>query len=223
MFIAQIPQSLKKTVLWRNYAHVGSHRLYDHCRYLILAFLHKFFHTGQIVVNGDHSVLGTALWYSGAVRYAAGHNAASCAYQHGVCMAVIAAGKFNDLILSRKSSGRADSAHNCFCSGIDHTDHFHMRDPLADKFRHLHFPLSGAAKAQTILAGTDHRFFYPLIIVSQDHRSPGTDIICIGVSVYIKDLASNCPLDKSGGLIYRTERSDRAVYSSRDPFYCSLK
>ena len=60
-------------------------------------------------------------------------------------------------------------------------------------------------------------------IMSQDHRSPGINIIYITVAIYIINIAFICFFNKTRCLANSSVRSYRTVYAARDPFYCTLK
>ena len=127
------------------------------------------------------------------------------------------------MIFPRKASGHADGAHDGLCSGIYHTDHLHMGNPLADEFSHLHLFCSCTAKAQTIFTGFDHCLTNSRMVVSQDHRSPGPDIIRVGIAVHIEYFTSHCTLYKARGLPNGTVSPYGAVHPSGNPFYGALK
>ena len=98
-----------------------------------------------------------------------------------------------------------------------------MGDILTDKFRHLHFDLCGAAETQALFTGFDHRLPYRGKIMSQDHRSPGIDIVDIGVAIRIVYITSVRVIDKSGSLPDGPVGSYRTVDSSGYSFYRALK
>ena len=135
-------------------------------------------------------------------------------------MSVVAAHKFDDLISSGKTSCRTDSAHDCLCSGVYHTDHLDCRHSLTDEFRHLHFDLGRRSETQPAVTGAHYRFQNLLVVMSQDHRTPGTDIIHIPVAVRIKHIRSRRSLDKPWAHIYISISADRRIDSARDVFDC---
>ena len=100
-------------------------------------------------------------------------------------MSVIASGEFDDFISSCIASGGTDRTHHGFCSGIDHSDHLDGRNIFTDKFRHLHLDLGSCTETQTTLCFPDHGVQNFLIVVSENHRSPGADIINIFFAVCI--------------------------------------
>ena len=136
---------------------------------------------------------------------------------------MVASRKLDDLIFSRKTSGNTDGAHDCFCAGINHADHLYMMDPFTDEFCHLHLFCCCTAKAQAVLTGLDHSLADGGMIMPQDHRSPGPDIVRVGIAVHIKYFASHCALNKARRLYNGAVSPHRAVHTSGNPFYGALK
>ena len=136
---------------------------------------------------------------------------------------MIASCKFNDLILSCKSSGNTDCTHNSLCTGIYHTHHIHMWNMVTDEFSHLHFDCSCTSEAEALFTCLQYTFFYFRKIMAQNHRSPGIDIIHIFFSINIINMASVCTVDKSRCNTDSTVCTYRTVYSSRNYLYRSVK
>ena len=138
-------------------------------------------------------------------------------------MSVVAACKFDDLVFSGETSCCTDGTHNSLCSGVYHTNHIYMRNMLTDKFCNLHFNFRSASKAQAIFAGLDHALTDFREIMPQDHRAPGINVIHITVSVHIIDVTFISFFNKTRCLTDGSVRSYRAVYTSRNSFYRTLK
>ena len=131
--------------------------------------------------------------------------------------------KFDDLITTGITSCRTNCAHNGFCARINHTHHLNMRKMFTDKFRHLYFYLRSTSKTQTVCAGFNYCFPDLWEIMTEDHRSPGIDIIYVFIAIYIINVTAICTFDKSRSHSDRTIRSDRTVDAARNSFYCTFK
>ncbi len=111
-------------------------------------------------------------------------------------MAVIAALEFDDLVPPGKAARQANGAHGRFCAGGDHAHHFDGWHQLANLVGHLCFERGRGAKREPLahhgFNGLDHL----RMGVSEDHWSPGADIINIAVSVCIIEPGSCCRIDK---------------------------
>ena len=98
-----------------------------------------------------------------------------------------------------------------------------MWNMFTDKFCDLYFDSCSTAKAQAIFAGLDHTLTDFREIMPQDHRAPGINVIHITVSVHIIDVTFISFFNKTRCLTDGSVRSYRAVYTSRNSFYRTLK
>jgi uroporphyrin-III C-methyltransferase len=144
-------------------------------------------------------------------------------YQKCITVSMITAGKFNYLIATRISPCRTNCTHDSFCAGIDHTHHLNMRKMFTDKFRHLYFNLCSTSKAQTVCACFNYCFPDLWEVMTEDHRTPGIDIIYVFIAIYIINVTAICTFDKSRSHSDCTIRSDRTVDAARNFFYCTFK
>ena len=94
---------------------------------------------------------------------------------------------------------------------------------ITDELSHLHFDCSCTSEAEALFTCLQHTFFYFRKIMTQDHRSPGIDIIHIFFSINIINMASVCAVDKSRCNTDSTVCTYRTVYSSRNHLYRSVK
>ena len=223
MLGTETAKTFQESLLWRNHTHIGCNRFYNHRSHLSRCLFQKCFYAVQIIINCCHGILCAAFWYSGTVRDSGCHNSGTCFYQKCIGMSMIASGKFYDLIPSCITSGCTDCTHNSFCAGIDHTHHLNMRKMFTDKFRHLYFYLCSTSKAQTVCTCFNYCFPDLREVMTEDHRSPGIDIIYVFIAIYIINVTAICTFDKSRSHSDRTIRSDRTVDAARNSFYCTFK
>ena len=218
MLIAQSTKAFQKTFFRSNHTHVGSYRFNNHRCNLSFCLLQKSFYTVKIIIDRGHRILGTSLWYTGAVWYPTRHHTRTGTYQQRITVSMVTSGKFNDFVPSCIASGCTDRTHNCFCTGIYHTYHFRMWKMLTDKFCHFHFNLCSTSKAQAFRTCFYHCLPDFWKIMSKDHWSPGVNIINITVIIYIINMASIRTFDKSRCHSNCTISSYRTVNPSRNSF-----
>ena len=172
----------------------------------------------HVTVSGVGLICSTSLWYTGAVWNPTRHHTRTGTYQQRITVSMVTSGKFNDFVPSCIASGCTDRTHNCFCTGIYHTYHFHMWKMLTDKFCHFHFNLCSTSKAQAFRTCFYHCLPDFWKIMSKDHWSPGVNIINITVIIYIINMASIRTFDKSRCHSNCTISSYRTVNPSRNSF-----
>ena len=118
-------------------------------------------------------------------------------------MSMITARKFHDLVPSCITSGCTDGTHDSLCSGVDHTDHFNVTgsrcwssalpSPLLFQWRRQSLsPFSHALITASRISW---------MVVSEDHRSPGTDKIQIFVSIHICTYKHRLPVSIKRGVL----------------------
>ena len=133
MLGTETAKTFQKAFLWRNHTHIGCNWFYNHRSHLSRCLFQKCFYAVQIIINCCHGILCAAFWYSGTVRYTTCHHTGTGTYQKCITVSMITSCKFNDLILSCKSSGNTDCTHNSLCTGIYHTHHIHMWNMVTDE------------------------------------------------------------------------------------------
>ena len=105
-------------------------------------------------------------------------------------MSVITAFKFDYFISSCKAAGSPYGRHGCFCAGIHHTYHGKTGIGIRDQPGKLHLLRCAKAEADALLNNLLQMPAKQRMGMSQNHRSPGTDIIQIGVAIHIHDMGS---------------------------------
>ena len=138
-------------------------------------------------------------------------------------MSVITSGKFYNLVSSGITSGCTYGTHHCFRTGIDHTHHFKRRNHFCHQFCHLHFSFRSSPETQSFFTCFDHGFFDRRMVVSEDHRSPGTDKIQIFVSIDIGHINTVCLFNKTRRAANTSKSTHRAVHATRHQSNCFFK
>ena len=132
---------------------------------------------------------------------------------------MIASLKFDDLISACKTSRRPNGTHHGLRARIDHADHIKTRHQAAEQFSHLDFDLCGRTKAQPPLCSFHYRLLDLWMIMSQDHRSPGADVIKITFSFFVIYISAFRFFNEPRTASHRLVGPHRAVDASRQyPF-----
>ena len=138
-------------------------------------------------------------------------------------MAVIAALKLDDFILSGCAACDTHRAHDRLRAGVDHANHLNIRHHGHDQIRQIRLALGRCAKAQTVFHGLLDCAQHLRIGVSQNHRSPRADIINVLYAVHICDVGALCGLDKARRHADRAVGAHRTIDTARHYFLCLFK
>ena len=197
MLIAQPAQSFQEAGLRRNHTHVGSHRFHDHRRHLSGIGLQQYFHAAQIIIACRQRIPGNFRGNTCRIRCAAGQCAGTGFHQHGIRMAVIAAGEFDNFAAARCAPGKTQGRHNRFRAGVDHTHHLdagHVTHQLC----HIHLCRRRRAEAQALADGFTHGLLHRFTAVAQNQRPPGANEVNVFLAVHVPDVAAKAPIQESG-------------------------
>ena len=101
---------------------------------------------------------------------------------------MIIAGELNNHIAAGEPASQPDRAHCGFCAGI-HEPHFlDARHGRHNQFGHLVLAGRGGAKAECSIDGGVDSSDNLRMLVPQDHRPPGPDIIDVAVPIDIEQI-----------------------------------
>ena len=135
-------------------------------------------------------------------------------------MTVITAVELEDLVSAGVATSQTDGAHGGFGSGGDHAHHFNVRISVADHLGQLCLAGRGCAERSACCRCFLNGFNNLGVAMAQNHWSPGTDIIYIGVIVGVENFRTSGPRDEDWLTANRLECPDRAVNTTRDHLLC---
>ncbi len=165
----------------------------------------------EVVVGGGQGMFGEVGRHSGGGRHPEGRGAGAGLDQQGVGVAVVAAVELEDLVAPRVASGETDGAHGGLSTGGDHPDHLDIGIGVADHFGQLDLePGGGSVGGPVFGCGLDGLHDLGMA-VAEDHRSPGADVIDIGVAVGIVNLGTLGALNEQRVAAHRLEGPHGAV------------
>ena len=221
--VTQLPQALEEALLGGHHAHVGCHRLDNHRRHLTGIVQQKLLHASQVIIHGGQGIGSAAPGDTGTVRHAVSHNTGTGFHQHGVAMAVVAAGELDNLIPSGKTTGCPDGAHHRLRTGVYHPHHLNGGHQVTHQLSHGHLCLGSCTEAQAVFGGLHGSFQHRRVVMPQNHGAPGAHIIRVLISVYIPDLGALGLGDEPGALPYGAKGTHRAVDAAGNQVLCFFK
>ena len=175
VLVADGAELFQKARLGRNAAHVACNRLYDDAGHLVFVRLGQFAYVIGIVVARQERVFGVAIGYARRVRLTQRERTAACGNQEEVAVAVVVAGKLDDLIASRVAPCHAGSAHGGFGAGVDHADLLDGGHQIAHQFGYLDLNLGRRAKRCGRVCRVFHAADDIGMGVPKEHWSPRPD------------------------------------------------
>ena len=151
IFTGDVAQAFKKPGNRRNTSHIASDRLDDDTGYFARIFVEYGLHGSDVVERRIQRISGDGFRDTRRIWNAQGQYAAAGFDQQGIGMAVVAAGKLQNLVASGKPSGQTDGGHGGLGAGIDHAHFRHARHHLDDLLSQVDFTLCGCAESQRLL------------------------------------------------------------------------
>ena len=188
MLFSLCSERFKETLDRRYAAHIARDRLNNDSSDLIPLFIHQLFERIDVIIRGNEGILCGAFRDTRTVRTAKGRCAGTRLDEKAVAVSMVAAFKFQDLITAGIASRCTKCAHRRFSAGVHHTEFFDGRidfvNQLGDFCLHRCRRTVRGASLSCFLNGSNDSW----MCVSEDHRSPGADVIDIGISIDICDM-----------------------------------
>ena len=144
--VADPAQSLQETRKGKDTAHIAGDGLDNDGSNLAFIFKDQLLYGFQIIIRRRQGVIGYTGGHSGNGLNIECGNPATCLYEKGIRMAMIAPFEFDDLIAAGIPPCEPDGAHAGFCAAVDHTDEVYIRRHAFDEFRHFNFQPGWRAK-----------------------------------------------------------------------------
>ena len=205
---------LQKTVNRKDTPHISCHRFYNDCSNLVTFVIHLFYKSINIVIRNNDRVFCRAFCDTRAVRTAESRRTRSGFHKEAVAMPMIAAGKFQYFISSCITAGSTKSAHRRLRSGRNKSYFFNGWVESSNQFGQFCFYHRRRAVARTVFRRFLNRGNHSRVGMSQNHRSPGADIVYIGISINIGNMRSLCRCNKRRRTVHMRIGTDRAVHSA---------
>ena len=223
MLVAERTQSRQETLLGRNDAHVRRDRLNDDRRDLAGVRVQKPLYRGKVVVLRHERITGRALGHAFGIRLALRERTASCADEHRVRVAVIAALEFDDLLAAGRAARQTKRTHDGFRARIYHADHLDTGQHGHHFLRHFDFEAGRRTERQTADHAVVHGFQNVGMAVAEDHRPPRTHVVDVLQTVRVQNVTAEALDDKAWRAADRTEGADRRIDAARQHLAAAFK
>ena len=191
---AQVAQSLKKAVLGQDETHVSGHGFHDDAGDVFAAGFEVGLDRVQVVVLGEQGVLGDFLGHAGGAGHGGGGGA--CGGQEGVGVAVVVADEFHELFAAGVAARQPQGGHGGLGARGDHAHHLHGRDDFGDLFGQGYFAEAGRAVAGAQVDGLVRGFGDRRVLMAQDLRPPGEDVVHVFAAVHVEQVRALGVLDE---------------------------
>ena len=151
----------------------------------------------QIVVLQHESVLRHLRRHPRAGRHAESGQTRPGLHQQSIGMAVVAPLELDQQLATRDTACQTDRAHGGLGARTHQSHHFHAGHEPDDFFRQFSLAFGRCAKRKPILNGPLHRLQNSRMTMSQNHRTPGADVIDEPLSVGIPEIRPLGPLHET--------------------------
>jgi hypothetical protein len=188
--------------------HVAGHRFNDHAGDGRAVLGEGVRQTLGIVVVEHQGVLRQVGRHAGRGRIAEGQQARAGLDQQAVAMAVVTALELDDHIAPGEAARQADRAHRSLGAGRHQAHHVHARHALHQQLGQFDLSLGWRAEGKALGRRLLHGSHRVGIGMTEDQRSPGTDVVEVGLAVGIPDPRALAARKKSRRAAYRAKGSD---------------
>ena len=214
--VAERAQAVEETRRRRDAVHVAGHRLDDHRGDVVREGVEQPPDRIEIVVGGGEGEFGQGGGHAGRGRHAEGQQAGAGLHQQGVAMAVVAALELQDARAAGGAAGEAQGAHGRLGAAGAQPHHVQMRHAGAEQLRHRDLGLGGRAVGEAHQRLRAHRLDHRRMLVAEDHRAPGADVIDVAAAVGIGQPRAVGRGDETRSAADRLERPHRRVDAAGD-------
>ena len=139
-------------------------------------------------------VAGDFFGHAGGAGHGGGGGACGC--QEGVGVAVVVADEFDEFLAAGAAPGQAQGGHGGLGARGDHAHHLHGRDEFGDLFGQGDFAVAGRAVAGAEVDGLVRGLGDGRVLVAQDLRAPGVDVVHVFAAVHVEQVRALGVLDE---------------------------
>ncbi len=193
-------------------AHVARHGFDDHRRDSSAITREQLAECGIVVVSKGRGIFHDRRRNAGRVGIAEGGSAATCFHEQGVRMAVVGAVELHDHVPPREAARHAQSAHRGLGPTRHATQHLYARITLDHRFREAHLSLRRRAERKALGSRFRNALHDLGMRVTEDRRTPRTDVVEIRIVVGIEDARPERTRDEQRMPANRAERAYRAIH-----------
>ena len=138
-------------------------------------------------------------------------------------MTVIAPLELDDLIAARVAASQANGAHAGFRARTHEAHGFDIGHDLDDFFGNKRFAFGDGAERQTRVNGGVHGFNHGRMVVAEDHRTPGADVIDVAATFGIPHVGAFGATDKARCAANTLESAYGRIHAAGDALLSTFK
>ena len=187
---AQLAQVLQVALARRQAVGVADHRLDDQAGDLLPGLLEQGGRRLEVVVGQRQGEVGQAAGHARRGRHAEGQRATAGLDQERVAVAVVAAFELDDLAAPGRAARQPDRRQRGLGPGVDHAHHLARGHQRGDALGHGHFRRARRAVRQAVADRFLHRLAHARVVVADDHRAPGADVVDVAVVVHVVEVGA---------------------------------
>ncbi len=213
VLVAESAQAFQEAGLGEHAAHVAGHGLHDDAGHLVAEGFEQVFGRLEVVVRGEEGVADHVAGHPGRPGDGQGGHARAGRGQKTVVVAVVAALELDDLVASGVAAGQAQGAHGGLGAGVDHAQHLHGGDGLADGAGQADLVGAGGAEAGAGLHRVQGRGRDLGISVAQEHGAPAEHVVDELAALHGGHARSAGAGDEQGVALHAAAGPHRAVHA----------
>ncbi len=215
MLRAQRTQVLQVALARRDAVGVADHRFDDQAGDVATLLFEQGGGRFEVVVGQGQGQFAQPGRDARRGRHAQGQHAAAGLDQERVAMAVVAAFELDDAVAAGGTTRQADRRQRGLGAGVDHAHHLARWHQAGDGFGHGHFGRARRTEGQAVVDRLLHRLAHGRVVVADDHRAPGTDVVDVAVAVDVVQVGAIGAFDEERLAADRLERAHRRIDAAR--------
>ena len=154
---------------------------------------------------------------------AEGEHAGARLHEQAVAVAVVAPLELDDLIAACVAASQTNGAHAGFRAGTHEAHGFDVGHDLDDFFGNERFAFGDGAKRKARVNGGVHGFNHGRMVVAEDHRAPGADVIDVAAIFSIPHISALGAADKARCAAHALKSADGRIHAAGDALLSTFK
>ena len=220
---AQAAHCVHEFLRGRNHVHVAGDCLDDYAGDVAAPLLECVFELLRIVVFEYERVFGRTGRNTSRRGVAKCEHARAGLHEQAVAVAVVATFEFDDLIAARVAASQTNGAHAGLRAGTHKAYGFDIGHDLDDFFGNERFALGDGAKRKARVDGGVHGFNHGRMVVAEDHRTPGADVIDVAATFGIPHVGAFGATDKARCTANALESAYGRIHAAGDALLSTFK
>mmetsp|Transcript_2135 Transcript_2135/g.3011 ORF Transcript_2135/g.3011 Transcript_2135/m.3011 type:complete len:293 (+) Transcript_2135:655-1533(+) len=223
MFVTESTESLEEFLGWLDESRVSDDWFKDDGGHFVLVGFEDGLDGLKVVVFSAVSCRSCGSWNSRRVWQSKCGNTGTGLYQERVSVSVVASFEFDNLFTSGESTNKTDHSHAGFSSRVCESNHFHGWHSSNNSLGQFIFQWARSTEGGSLFHGCLDSVQYIIISMSQNGRSPGSNVIDVLVLVNIPGVSTLYPVEDNRVSSDTLESTYRRRHTSRHQGLCFSK